>query len=269
MLTNGRATIVSATVTCRRVTGRWTVSIIVEAADLHPAACHPSWADGDAGGWVGVDRGLAAFVVAACADGSPVLRVDDPPRPLRAGITRLRQLSRRVSRKQKGSANRRKAVCQLSRQHRRIRNIRHEFLHTVARRLVKTHDRLVLEDLNITGMTANHRLAAAISDAAWAELARIICYQQAWRGGQVMFADRWYPSTKTCSRCGTLAPAVPLSVRVFGCAACGLVLDRDLNAAVNLATWAEQHARVRDPQAGGPVTNAYRETVHPPARTRG
>jgi putative transposase len=144
-----------------------------------------------------------------------------------------------------------------------VRNVRHEFLHTVARQLVKTHDRLVLEDLNIAGMTANHCLAAAISDAAWAQLARIVCYQQQWRGGQVMFADRWYPSTKTCSRCGALASTVPLSARAFCCAACGLELDRDLNAAVNLATWAEQYARVRDPQAGGPVTNAYRGAPSP------
>ena len=269
MLANGRATIMSATVTYRRGSGRWTVSIIVEAADLHPAAQHQPRPEGDTGRWIGIDRGLAALVVAAGADGSQVLRVDDSPRPLRAGMTRLQHLSRRVSRRQKGSANRRKAVARLARQHMRIRNIRHEFLHTVARQLVKTHDRLVLEDLNVTGMTANHRLAAAISDAGWAQLAHILVYQQAWRGGQVMFADRWYPSTKTCSRCGTLATAVPLAVRVFGCACCGLVLDRDVNAAVNLATWAECHARVRDPQAGGPVTNAYRGAIPTPTPTRG
>jgi len=265
LLANQRATIMSATIRYRRVTSRWTVSLIVHAADLHPAAQHPLRPEGDSGGWVGVDRGLSAFVVAADTHGQPLLRVDDPPRPLRAGMAKLRHLSRDLSRKQKRSANRRKAIRQLARQHIRIRNIRHEFLHQVARRLVKTHDRLVMEDLNITGMTANHRLAAAINDAAWAQLARIIDYQQAWHGGQIIYADRWFPSTKTCSRCGALATAVPLSVRVFTCPACGLELDRDVNAAANLATWAEQHhARVRDPQAGGPVTNAYPEAGPPP-----
>jgi len=270
MLAKDRATVMSATVMYRRGSGRWTVSLIVQAADLHPAAQHPPRPADDTSGWVGVDRGLLALVVAADADGQPVLRVDDPPRPLRAGMAGLRYLSRRLARTKKGSANRRKAVGRLARQHSRIRNIRHEFLHQVARRLVKTHDRLVLEDLNITGMTANHRLAAAISDAAWAELARIIGYQQAWRGGQLVFADRWYPSTKTCSRCRAIATSMPLSVRVFTCAACGLKLDRDVNAATNLATWAEQHhVRVRDPQAGGPVTNAYRETGTLPTPPRG
>ncbi|HKD97785.1 MAG TPA: RNA-guided endonuclease TnpB family protein [Micromonosporaceae bacterium] len=178
-------------------------------------------------------------------------------------MARLRQLSRQLSHRQKGSASRRKAVARLSRHHQRMRNIRHEFLHQVARRLVKTHDRLVLEDLNITGMTANHRLAAAISDAAWAQLARIIDYQQAWHGGQIIYADRWFPSTKTCSRCGALA-SIPLSVRVFACPACGLELDRDLNAAVNLATWAEQHhARVRDPPGRRPGHQCLPRDQHP------
>jgi putative transposase len=131
-------------------------------------------------------------------------------------------------------------------------------LHTVANTLVKTHDRLVLETLNITGMMSNHRLAGAIGDAAWGELGRIIAYKQAWRGGQYLPAPRWFPSTKTCSRCHTLAAAsMPLSARVFTCAACGHQVDRDLNAAINLAVWGEQHhAQTRDLDARGPVTNA-------------
>ena len=120
------------------------------------------------------------------------------------------------------------------------------------------------EDLHITGMQRNHRLAQAISDAGWATLARILTYQQTWRGGQVVVADRWFASSKTCSRCARIATTLPLSARTFRCAGCGLVRDRDLNAAVNLATWAEQRcARVRDPPAGGPVTNA-----HPGGRPR-
>jgi len=149
-------------------------------------------------------------------------------------------------------------------------------LHQVSNQLVKNHDRLVLEDLNITGMTSNRKLSRAISDAAWGELARQVTYKQAWRGGQVLLADRWFPSSKTCSACGTLRKDLTLKDRVFACRSCGHVMDRDLNAAVNLAAWAENHtptaedtggagrvARVGDRQAAGPVTNAHRQNTPP------
>jgi putative transposase len=257
MLRNGRATIAFATVSYRA--GRWTMSVTVKAADLHPARRHPPRQPGDTGGWVGVDRGLAAFVVAADAAGNQALRVDDPPRPLRAAQPRLRRLSRNVNRKRRGSNNRRAAAARLGRCHARIRNVRRHFLHEVANRLVQTHDRLALEALHTAGLMRNRRLAAAIADAGWADLARIMSYKQHWRGGQMLVVDRWYPSTKTCAACHTVAPVMPLSTRTFHCQVCGYRADRDLNAAVNLATWAEQHhAQVRDPEARGPVTNAYR-----------
>jgi putative transposase len=264
----GRASITSATVSCGA--GRWTVSVTVEAANLHPAQCHPPRPPDDNSGWVGVDRGLAAFVVAADTTGRQVLRINDPPRPLRAALPRLRRLSRHVSRKQRGSNNRRKAAARLGRCHHHIANIRRYFLHEVANRLVQTHDRLALEDLHTAGLLRNHRLAAAIADAGWAELARIIGYKQAWRGGQMVMVDRWYPSTKTCAACHTVAGTVPLSTRIFHCERCGYRADRDVNAAVNLATWAEQHhAQVRDPEARGPVTNAYRGDGPGPHRPAG
>ncbi|MFC4087509.1 RNA-guided endonuclease InsQ/TnpB family protein [Micromonospora sp. GCM10011541] len=258
MIRTGRAGIRYATVSCRA--GRWTVTVTVEAADLHPAHRHPPRPDADGGGWVGVDRGLAALVVAADTTGRQVLRVDDPPRPLRTALPRLRRLSRQVSRRQPGSRNRAEAAARLGRAHLRVANVRRHFLHTVANRLVKTHDRLALEDLHTAGLLRNRRLAAAISDAGWADLARIIGYKQRWRGGQATPAPRWYPSTRMCSACRTTGPALPLSVRIFGCDECGHTADRDVNAAVNLAVWAEQHdVQTRDPEARGPVTNAPRE----------
>jgi putative transposase len=255
MLRSGRATMVSATVGCW--VGRWSVSLTVAAADLHPAAQHSPAGSAGSAGWVGVDRGLAAFVVAATTTGREVLRVDDPPRPLRLAKARLRRLSRQVSRKRRGSANRGKAVARLGRCHARVANVREYFLHEVANRLVKTHDRLAFEDLYVAGMMANHHLAAAISDASWGHLTRLVGYKQQWRGGQLSLVDRWYPSTKTCSRCHTVAPAMTLSTRVLDCVGCGYRGDRDLNAAVNLAIWAEEHhAQVRDLEARGPVINA-------------
>ncbi|GAA1376420.1 RNA-guided endonuclease InsQ/TnpB family protein [Catellatospora chokoriensis] len=253
MLAKGRAKIVSATVGHRG--GRWTVSLTCEAADLHDAVRHQLDASGT--GWVGVDRGPAAFVVAGQADGTEVARVDDWPRPSRAGMARQRRLARAVTRKQRGSRNR--AAARLGRHHARVAAIRRRFLHRVSNELVKTHDRLAIETLTITGMLTDRRLAAAVADAAWGELGRQLSYKQQWRGGDLTPVDRWYPSTKTRAPCRTVAPAMPLKQRTFVCGACGYQADRDLNAAVNLAIWAEQHhAQIRDLHAGGPVTNARR-----------
>ena len=248
MLRSGRATITAATVSCGG--GRWQVTLAVTAADLHPANHH---SQDEQGPWVGVDRGLSAYLVAATATGREVHRESDPPRPLLTAQARLRRLSRQISRKRRGSANRREAAARLGRLHTHIRNVRHHFLHEVANALVKTHDRIALEDLNITGMMHNHRLAGAIGDAARGELGRLVTYKQQWRGGQVVTVDRWFPSTKTCARCHGIAAMMPLSTRTFHCPSCGHRADRDLNAATNLATWAEQHrAQVRDPEATRP-----------------
>jgi putative transposase len=278
MIAKDRARILHVTVS--RGASRWWVSITVEAADLHAAQRHASQSgEVEAGkcatqaskqNWVGLDRGLRALVVAGSSDGTEVLRVTNQ-RAFRRGLPRLRRLSKAVSRKKKGSKNRKKAVVRLGRQHARIRSRRRHALHQVSNQLVKNHDKLVLEDLNIAGMTKNRKLSRAISDAAWGELARQITYKQAWRDGQVVVADRWFPSSKTCSSCGTVRKDLTLKDRTFECGSCGLVMDRDLNAAVNLAAWAENHtptatsgvgcgiARVGDRQAAGPVNNAHRQ----------
>ncbi|MFC7450749.1 RNA-guided endonuclease InsQ/TnpB family protein [Rhodococcus daqingensis] len=264
LIGGGRARILFATVSFRG--GRWWVSLNVEATDLHPAHHHPTRDEQDRGGWVGIDRGLTAFLVAATADGREVARIDDSPKALAAGIRRQRRLAKSVSRKEKGSHNRKAAAARLGRHHRKVRDIRRHFLHEVSNALVKAHDRIALEDLHVAGMLANHRLARAISDAAWAEFARMLRYKQAWRQGDITVVDRWFPSSKTCSTCGTVNAALTLSDRVFVCAN-GHSLDRDQNAAINLAAWAENHHHdhdrgdwpARDPQAGGPVINARRQ----------
>ncbi|MGI5191150.1 RNA-guided endonuclease TnpB family protein [Promicromonospora sp. CA-289599] len=267
MIATGRARILQATIT--RGVRRWWVSVTVEAADLHPAVQHPARSDSDKTGWVGVDRGLRALVVAGTPDRTETLRVE-APKILTLGLRQQRRLARAVSRKKRGSANRRKASARLARHHLRVRDTRQHFLHQVSDQLVKSHDRLVLEDLNITGIMSNRRLARAVSDAGWGELARQITYKQHWRGGQVMIADRWFASSKTCSSCGQIKKVLSLRERTYTCDDCGLVLDRDLNAAANLAAWAEDHTptvtdgsgrggvRVGDRQAAGPDINACR-----------
>jgi putative transposase len=259
MLAKDRAKILFATISCHGE--RWWVALNVQAADLHPAHQHQARDPQDDGGWVGVDRGLSTFAVAATVDGTEVARITDGPKALAAGMKRQQRLAKSLSRKQKGSGNRRDAAAKLGRHHHQVANVRRNFLHQVSNALVKTHDRLVIEDLNVSGMLANHHLARAISDAGWAEFARLLGYKQAWRGGTLMIADRWYPSTRLCSACGAIRADLTLADRVFTCG-CGYSADRDTNAAANLARWGQEHhvptLDPRTPKHGGRATNARR-----------
>jgi putative transposase len=249
-----RAKVLFATVS--RHGSRWYVSLNVQAPDFHAQRRHPPRPADDSGGFVGVDRGLAAFAVAATAGGSEVRRFE-APKPLPRGLVGLRRRSRAACRAQPRSCNQAKATRRLSRQHTRIADARRSFLHEVSSQLVQTHDRLCLEDLAVANLIRNKHLARAIGDAAWAELARQLGYKAAWFGTELVACDRWFPSTKTCSRCGLVKKQMGLAERVFYCGGCGLVIDRDRNAATNLAAWAERHhAQAPDRQAGGRATNA-------------
>ncbi|MET8872574.1 RNA-guided endonuclease TnpB family protein [Nocardia sp. NPDC004604] len=268
MLSSGAAKILFATISQKG--GRWWITLNVEASDLDGRHRHQPRDTADSSGWVGVDRGLSAFLVAATSDGAEVARVSDPPKPLVGGMRKQRRLAKSVARKLRGSNNRRKAAARLGRHHACVANIRRHFLHEVTTGLVKIHDRLVLEDLNIAGMLCNRRLARAISDAGWAEFGRMVTYKQNWRGGTVVLADRWFPSSQICSRCGIRNTELTLADRNFVCG-CGHRLDRDRNAAVNLAAWGEQRhhdfSQAREPEARAPMINVRRrEGAGPHAR---
>jgi putative transposase len=253
-ITAARAKILYATIT--RHGNRWYVSLNVQACNLHPEHRHQRRTAEDGDGFVGVDRGLTVFVVAATADGTEVGRFHAPA-PLRRRLPRLRRRSRTLSRANRGSNNWFKAARQLAVEHARIANARRNFLHEVSSQLAKTHSRLAIEDLAVTNLAANRRLARAIADAGWAELARQLSYKTVWLGGELVVCDRWFPSTKTCSKCGTLKEQLTLAERVLRCDGCGLAIDRDRNAAANLAAWAERmNAQAPDRQAGGRVTKA-------------
>ena len=243
-------------VTVSRHGTRWYVSLNVQAPDLHQQRRHSRRPDDDHGAWVGLDRGLTAFLVAATADRIEVGRWQ-APMPLQRGMAGLRRRARAASRAQPHSRNRARAIRRLSRRHARIADIRRSFLHEVSSQLVQTHDRLCLEDLAVANLMTNRHLARAIGDAAWAELTRQLGYKAAWFGTELIACDRWFPSTKTCSRCGLVKRQMGLAERVFYCGGCGLAIDRDRNAATNLAVWAERHhAQAPDRQAGGRVINA-------------
>ena len=178
---------------------------------------------------VGIDLGLKHL--ATLSDGEVIPN----PRHLKRRLKKLKRLQRVVSRRQKGGKNRKKAVKKLAKQHRQIKNQRHNTLHQVTTRLAKTTSALVIEDLNVSGMLKNHHLAQAIGDVGFYEFKRQLLYKASWYGARVILADRWEPSSKRCSGCGWIDTDLTLSDRTFRCEQCGLVLDRDLNAAINLA----------------------------------
>jgi putative transposase len=156
------------------------------------------------------------------------------PRHLKRRLKKLKRLQRVVSRRQKGSRNRKKAVRKLAKLYRQIKHQRRNTLHQVTTRLAKTKSVLVIEDLNVSGMLKNHRLAQAIGDVGFYEFKRQLLYKASWYGSRVILADQWEPSSKRCSHCGWIDAELTLSDRVYHCQQCGLVLDRDLNAASNL-----------------------------------
>jgi putative transposase len=214
--------------TCRREADRWYVALTVELARPDPVAV--------TGPVVGVDRGIRTFAV--CSDGTRI----DSPRALAAGLRRLRRRGRAVTRKQPGSANRRRAVLALARCHRRIRNQRVDALHKATTALTRAKSVIVVEDLHVAGMVRNRQLARAIADQGWAEFHRQLAYKTAWYGSRLLVAPRFYPSSKTCSSCGLLKTTLPLGMRMFTCEGCGLMIDRDSNAARNLARLAGAEA---------------------------
>lgn len=215
--------IISATVS--RVADRWFVSIAVDTQDTS----HLRQAENQ--GVVGVDLGVKALATFSTGE------VVYGPKALTMLLARLRRLSRCLSRKRKGSANRAKARLKLARLHARIANIRSDALHKLTSDLTRRFHTVVLEDLNVCGMMRNRRLARAVSDMGFAQLRRQVEYKAAMRGGKVVFVDRFYPSSKRCSDCGHVLDALPLAVRAWTCPACGARHDRDLNAARNLLAY--------------------------------
>ncbi|EQD47809.1 ISSoc7, transposase, partial [mine drainage metagenome] len=119
--------------------------------------------------------------------------------------------------------------------HADIANARRNLIHDTTTMLAKSYDRIVVEDRNVKGLVTNHTLAQHISDAAWREFVRQLEYKAPWYGSTVVKADRFFPSSKTCSSCGAVKAKLPLEIRTYHCGACGLTMDRDHNAAINLA----------------------------------
>jgi putative transposase len=199
--------------------GRWFVSLLCEDPDVGPLPV--------TGNAVGVDAGLDHLLT--LSTGEKIAN----PRHERADRARLAKAQRALAKKAKGSANRTKARLKVARIHARIADRRRDTLHKITTRLVRDNQTIVIEDLTVRNMLKNRTLARAISDAAWSEFRRMLEYKAQWYGREVIAVDRWFPSSKLCSSCGSVRDAMPLHVRTWTCG-CGTTHDRDVNAAKNL-----------------------------------
>jgi putative transposase len=230
-LENGTARILSATVS--RTAQRWFVSFTVEVGRAEPAHARP-------GSAVGVDLGVKTLLTGVDDAGS-VIRIEGP-KAFRSSLRKLRRASRAHSRKQPGSVNRRESAARLAGIHARVANVRADALHKATTHLAARYETVAAEDLNVTGMLANRRLARAVADQGFGQVRRMLGYKTGREGGTLVTAGRWYPSSKTCSACGWRKPSLTLAERTFACDACGLVMDRDENAARNLLALAASGA---------------------------
>ncbi|KAA8830854.1 IS607 family element RNA-guided endonuclease TnpB [Bifidobacterium tissieri] len=207
--------------TVSRHAGRWYAALTVERTDNAPLV-PPK------GGAVGVDLGVRTL--ATLSDGTMISN----PHSLKTGERRLRRAQKALSRKTKGSNRRRRARERVARLHARVADQRRDLLDKLTTRLASTYSDISIEDLNVHGMVGNHRLAKAIEDASFFEIRRQLEYKTMRTGARLHVIDRWYPSSKRCSNCGRVKAKLSLDERVYHCDGCGLIMDRDLNAAINI-----------------------------------
>lgn len=211
--------ILSATISCHA--DRWFVSLNVKENNPPKADLSDEI--------IGIDVGIKTL--ATCSDG----KVFDNPKTLYKTEKKLRRSQKSLSRKRKGSNNSLKAKKKLAKVHFKVTNIRKDVLHKITTAVARTKPKaVVMEKLNIKGMSANSRLSKSILDCAWHELRRQLDYKLGWIGSELVLADTFYPSSKTCSSCGSIKKELSLSERTYSCEACGFEEDRDLNAAINL-----------------------------------
>ncbi|MBR8183305.1 transposase [Burkholderia ambifaria] len=193
---------------------------------------------------VGIDFGLTDFVVFSTGEKIGA------PKAFRKNEAKLAKLQRRLARKQKGSANRRKARLKVARMHARIADCRRDFLHKLSTRVINENQVIAVESLAVTHMLKNRRLSKSISDASWSEFVRQLTYKAGWYGRTLIGIGRWYPSSKRCSDCGHIVASMPLKVRAWVCPICETPHDRDINAARNVL-------------AAGLAVSAHGESVKP------
>ena len=207
-------------VTLSKKADRWFISFRIEVEPTNPEKSVDV---------VGVDLGIKTLATLSTGE---TFQGSKPYKRLESKLSHLQWLNRH---KTIGSNNWRKAQLKIANLHRKIANIRKDTLHKLTSYLTKNHGMIVIEDLNVSGMMANHCLAKAIQDMGFYEFRRQLTYKTELYGSKLVVVDRWFPSSKTCSNCGVKKDKLTLSDRIFNCDSCGFEIDRDLNASINLA----------------------------------
>jgi len=203
-------------ITVSNKAGKWYISFTLEIDDNR--VCENQTSS------VGIDLGIEKCIT--CSDGTVI----DNPRILKHYSNRLRKLNKQLSRRSKGSKNWWKSVYALRRCYERVSDIRKDFIHKFTTAIAQKHGIVCLEDLHVKGMVKNHRLAKHILDVAFGEIERQFMYKAL----EVRYVGRFYPSSKTCSSCGNIKDDLKLSDRTYECSVCGVTIDRDLNASINI-----------------------------------
>jgi putative transposase len=188
---------------------------------------------------IGIDLGLTTF--ATLSTGEKI----EPLKVLSKNLKRMRRLSKRLSKKVKGSKNRYKAKIRIAKLHEKISNTRKDYLHKISSRLIRENQSITLEDLNVAGMVQNRHLSRAIADCSWGEFVRQLKYKGVWYGRNVQQIKRFETSSKLCSSCGHKVKEMSLSVRSWTCPNCGIIHDRDINAAVNIKVIGMDNAKLK------------------------
>lgn len=191
---------------------------------------------------VGLDLGIKDFAVTS--DGQVIENFHFKKNE----ESRLKRLQRQISKKVVGSKNREKARLRFAKLNEKIRNRKLNFLHDVTNHLIDENQVIVMEDLNVKGMVRNHKLAESISEVNWGEFRRILTYKAAWHGRQLVFIDRFYPSSKRCNHCGYIYKELTLKDRQWVCPECGSLIDRDYNAALNILEEGERIIGLSSPE---------------------
>jgi putative transposase len=204
--------------------GRFFASFVI---DTDPAADQARMPETDR--TIGIDLGLTHFAV--LSDGTKI----DSPRFLRRAEKKLKKAQQELSRKQKGSRNRAKARLKVARAHAKVTDARREFHHQLSTKLISENQGIAVEDLSVAGL-ARTRLAKSVHDAGWASFISMLEYKAQRYGRTLVTIGRFTPTSRTCSTCGVVDGPKPLNVRKWTCAACGVVHDRDVNAAINVKT---------------------------------
>jgi len=212
-------------VTISKKAGRYFASFLIDTDEYNPN-------DVDRQPSVGVDFGIKSLAVLSNGE------VYENYKLLKSNLRKLQKLQKDLSRKVKGSNNYAKAKLKIQKLHFLIARQRAAIAHQLSNYLTKTFDRIVIEDLNVKGMIKNRKLSQAIADVGWGMIRQFIEYKAKLRNCIVVIADRFFPSSKTCSNCGEVKKNLTLKDRIYSCESCGFEIDRDLNAAINLNNYA-------------------------------